>query len=133
MTKENLRQYRHLKLERDKLLEALRELEATMTAPKTQRLSITPTGPSKGGSSTEALVVKHAELVDRYNAKLAELADALLAIEKAIEGLESKERTLLRLHYIEGLTWEEVCVEMAYSWRQVHRIHAKALEELRNI
>lgn len=133
MTKENLRQYRHLKLERDRLLGALQELEATMTAPKSQRPTITPTGPSKGGSATEALVVKHAELLDRYSAKLTELADALLAIEKAIEGLEPRERTLLRLHYIEGLTWEEVCVEMAYSWRQVHRIHAKALEELRNV
>jgi hypothetical protein len=41
------------------------------------------------------------------------------------------EIALIRLHYIEGRIWEEVCIEMAYSWMQVHRIHAKALEILK--
>jgi RNA polymerase sigma factor (sigma-70 family) len=62
-----------------------------------------------------------------YRQKAAELSTALAEIEDAIEVLEPRERTLIRLHYAQGLTWEEVCVAMNYSWRQIHRIHAKAL------
>jgi hypothetical protein len=36
----------------------------------------------------------------------------------------------MRHRYLEGLTWEKVCVEMNYSWRQTHNIHARALDKL---
>ena len=56
---------------------------------------------------------------------------AVKTIEKAIEGLNPTTRMLLRYRYIEGLTWEEVCVRLSYSWRQTHRLHARALDQLR--
>ena len=37
------------------------------------------------------------------------------------------EQRVLRLRYIRGLKWEEVAVEMGYSWKQIHRIHSSAL------
>jgi hypothetical protein len=36
----------------------------------------------------------------------------------------------MRLRYLEGLGWEAVCVEIGYSWRQTHNIHARALAQL---
>lgn len=132
MTKEQLKAYRGIKLERDRLLIMIEELEAQMRSPRSQRLDGMPRGGSASSSMVENLVVKHTELVDRYRRKVAELTKATEEIEDAIEVLESRERTLIRLHYIQGLTWEEVCVAMTYSWRQVHRIHAKALEALKS-
>lgn len=131
MTKEELKTYRSITLERDRLLIMIEELEAQMRSPKSQRLDGMPHGGSAPGSVVESLVVRHTELLDRYHQKVAELTAAAGEIETAIEVLEPRERTLIRLHYIQGLTWEEVCVAMAYSWRQVHRIHAKALETLK--
>lgn len=131
MTKEQLKAYRGLKLERDRLLVMIEELEAQMRSPRSQRLDGMPRGGSASSSVVENLVVKHTELVDRYRQKVADLTRATEEIEDAIEVLESRERTLIRLHYIQGLTWEEVCVAMTYSWRQVHRIHAKALDALK--
>ncbi len=133
MTKEQLKAYRGLKLERDRLLVMIEELEAQMRSPRSQRLDGMPRGGSASSSVVENLVVKHTELVDRYRQKVADLTRATEEIEDAIEVLESRERTLIRLHYIQGLTWEEVCVAMTYSWRQVHRIHAKALEALKSV
>ena len=47
-----------------------------------------------------------------------------------LENLEPTERKLARFRYIDGLTWEEVCDVMAYSWRQTHRIHGRMLDKL---
>lgn len=131
MTKEQLKEYRSIKLERDRLADMIKELEAVLYSPRSQRLDGMPRGGSSPGSMVEGAVIKHTELLDRYEQKVLELSKALVEIEEAIEVLEPRERTLIRLHYAEGLTWEEVCVAMNYSWRQVHRIHAKALETLR--
>lgn len=131
MTKEQLKEYRSIKLERDRLADMIKDLEAVLYSPRSQRLDGMPRGGSAPGSMVEDAVIKHTELLDRYEQKVLELSKALVEIEEAIEVLEPRERTLIRLHYAEGLTWEEVCVAMNYSWRQVHRIHAKALETLR--
>lgn len=132
MTKEQLKAYRSIKLERDMLADRIKELETTLYSPRASRLDAMPRGGSSPGSAVETAAIRHAELLERYETKVAELSKALIEIEEAIEVLEPRERTLIRLHYAEGLTWEEVCVRMCYSWRQVHRIHAKALETLKN-
>lgn len=132
MTKERLKAYRSIKLERDRLITMIEELEAQMQSPRSQRLDGMPRGGSAPSNPVENLVVKHVELIERYQQKVAELTEAAGEIENAIEVLDHRERTLIRLHYIQGLTWEEVCVAMTYSWRQVHRIHSKALELLKN-
>jgi RNA polymerase sigma factor (sigma-70 family) len=132
VTKEQLKAYRAIKLERDKLADMLAELEATMYGPKSQKLDGMPRSGSGVGSPTESIALKHADLRARYEQKVAELTAALSEIETAIETLAPRERTLIRLHYAEGLTWEQVCVEMSYSWMQIHRIHGKALEALKN-
>lgn len=132
MTKEKLRAYRDIKLEKDKLAEMVVELEAAIYGPSSQRMDGQPRG---GGGPADVVgdaATKHEELMDRYRKKLRELEAALVEIERAIETLEPRERTLIRLYYAQGLTWEEVCVEMSYSWRQIHRIHGMALEALKN-
>jgi RNA polymerase sigma factor (sigma-70 family) len=86
---------------------------------------------SKPGDPTGQQAIDHTQVRDLYLQKTAELDQAIVEIEAAIEVLESRERTLIRLYYVEGLTWEEVCVSMSYSWRQIHNIHRKALEKLK--
>jgi DNA-directed RNA polymerase specialized sigma subunit len=49
-----------------------------------------------------------------------------------IEQMEDeKEKELLTLRYLKGYGWEAVCVEMNYSWKQIHRIHASALKNFK--
>lgn len=130
MTKERLKNYRAMLKEKSAIERQITAIETTLLRPKVQRMSHTPSGPSKG-NAMEDLAVRHMELRDLYMAKLAQMDDELRTIERDIDMLPSTERLLLRLRYIHGLSWEKVCVEMAYSWKQVHRIHAKALESLR--
>ncbi len=132
MTKERLREYRDLKKELEQVRQKVEALEAALYAPKTQRLTGMPSSPPSGGNAVENLASKHMELLEYYRAKEKEMAAEQLAIERAIESLDYQERTLLRLYYIDGLTWEEACVVVHFSWTHVHRIHGNALKKLKD-
>lgn len=129
MTKAQLRAYRDLKLERDRLEAMVAALEY---GPSGLRLDGMPRS-GKPGDPTGQQAIDHTQVKDLYKQKVTELNAAILKIEAAIECLEPRERTLIRLYYIEGLTWEEVCVSIHYEWAQVHRIHAAALAKLKEL
>ena len=130
MIKERLRNYANLKEEREQLRRQLEELEATLYYPKIQRLNGMPSAPSKE-NTLELMVARHVELQEKYAAKIAEMTAEMIQLEAAIEKLEPTARMLLRYRYMDGLKWEEVCVRMNYSWMQTHRIHAAALNRLK--
>lgn len=130
MTKERLRKYRDLCRELRQIEEKIESMESALYSPKIPRITGMPSA-AGNGNSKEDLAAKHIELLDYYKCKKYELYTEQLAIEKAIESLPYRERTLLRLYYIDGLTWEEVCVKMSYGWTQTHKIHGKALQMLR--
>ena len=130
MTKERLREYRDLHRELKQIEEKVETMESTLYSPKIPRITGMPSA-AGNGNSKEDLAAKHIELLDYYRKKQQELYTEQLAIEKAIESLDGVERTLMRYRYIEGLTWEEVCVKMNYGWTQTHKIHGKALQMLK--
>lgn len=128
-----LNKYTALEAERVQILDKIKELEARRTAPGTSKWDAMPRG--GGGGGDDALVNgidRSDELRALYIRKVEELEQAQLAIEVLIGSgaLDSTERKLMRHRYIDGLTWEKVCVKMDYSWRQTHNIHAAALDKL---
>lgn len=134
MTKEELKQYQAIKKELAKLEETYQHVNEDLYAPKTSNLTGMPKSqPIEGSNPADAKIDRKDEIRKMYARKKEELKAALLAIEKAIDLLEPAERTVIRLHYIDGLKWEQVCVEGFFSWRTAHRIHARALEKLKNI
>ena len=68
-----------------------------------------------------------------YHEKLQALLECQLKIEKAIESLNSTERELMRLRYIDGAEWLDVAETIHYEWTQTHRIHARALAKIRDL
>ena len=127
--KKQLLSYRDLKAEHQQIAMELEKVEAFMTGPKGTKWDGLPRsgGP---GDPILSVVSHHLALKERYQAKLAELAAAQAHIEELIDSLEPMERKLFRHRYIEGLTWEEVCVAIGYSWRQTHNIHGAALDKI---
>lgn len=131
MTKEQLQAYRDIKKEHDHLAKKIDQLEEAMYGPRSQRMDGMPrSGPGENYVLEERMDEK-TELLELLRGKVQELAKAMIDIEHAINKLEPRERRLVRLHYFDGLTWEQVAVEMDYSWRQVHRIHGDALAKLK--
>lgn len=131
MTKEQLRAYRDIKRERERLRDMIRELEGVIYSPTIPKLNAAPGGGQTATSPVERAASQHEKLLTLYRQKDAELTEAMLAVEEAIETLQPRERELVRLYYGQGMTWEEVCDKMHYSWSTVHRIHSDALLALR--
>ena len=70
--------------------------------------------------------------------KLDERIDALCAVKTEILDTickleDSRERLALQLYYIDMKTWEEVCVELHYSWRQTMYIRKQAIRHVDEI
>ena len=127
--KHKLHSYRDLLAEYNQIKDELAKVEAFMEAPRTSNLDGMPRSPG-GGDPILGVVSHHIALQERYKAQLHRLAAAQAEIENLIEGLEPGERRLMRCRYIDGMTWEEVCVRIGYSWRQTHNIHSRILERL---
>ena len=52
-------------------------------------------------------------------------------MDNAIEALEDeRQRNVMRLYYLNGLTWEQVAERMHYSREWVCRLHRKAIKEV---
>ena len=112
MTKEQLRKYLHLKREKAKIEQRLQQMERS---PESEEELLRP-------------------LCEFYRAKLAELVALQLDIERALETLDDPtERELVRLRYIDGLEWYQVCAAINYEWTQTHRIHARVLKKLERL
>jgi len=110
MTEKQLRQYRDIKNERDHLQSLVREINVLRV--------------ERDPSSV---------LLRNYDESIRNLNNQLIAIENAIETLEPRERQAIRLHYIDGLTWEEVGYKMYYERSQIFRIRKTAIEKLKNV
>lgn len=78
-----------------------------------------------------------------YMAKVDELEKKILKkrynrlqkqqeIRNRIERTEDEnEKDVLTYRYLRGMKWEDIAVKMGYSWRRIHYIHSKALENFR--
>lgn len=126
-----LNSYQDIKKESEHLLDLIEELQAPLYDPKTPKLTGMPPAASPDpNAARDALIDKHEKLLERYIAQRLKLEILREEIENAIEQLDPRARKLMRLKYIEGLTWEEVSIKMAYSERQTHRIRLEALNQL---
>lgn len=69
------------------------------------------------------------EMIEDLKTERLKRAKRQQEIEQRIQQMEDEdEQRVLRLRYIKGMKWEEVAVEMGYSWRRTHDIHSKALK-----
>ena len=68
---------------------------------------------------------------DRLQAIEAECQDERDTVRQWIDSVsDSMTRRALRLRYLDGMTCEQVCVELPCSWDTFHRWHRKALAML---
>lgn len=126
--KKKLNSYTDIVREIKQLEQHLADLEDRIL-PGGKKMDGMPRTPGAGGDLSD-IVAERLDLIERYRAKIDELHQAQLSIERMIEGCDPLERRIMRTKYIEGHTWEEVCVIVSYCWAQVHRIHSRVLNKL---
>ncbi len=89
-----------------------------------------PHGSSCGDLSAYAVQLE--ELMDNLKAQMEQRIRLRKEITQKIEEMpDETEKTVLRLRYIRWLKWEQIAGRMGYSWKQIHRIHGKALADFK--
>lgn len=110
-----------------------REISALMRTRDETRDRLTHITQSYDGDGAQSTKDPHKfDALVELEYKLDERIDALCAVKTEILDTicqleDSRERLALQLYYIDMKTWEEVCVEMNYSWKQIMRIRKRAI------
>ena len=132
MTKRDLQEYQWIKRNIEKLEQRREELRAAATRTTTQ-LKQDPIHGAGVNDKVGNIVANIISVTEEINGEIDRGYAAVLRIERAIQVLPAREMYLIRAKYIELKHWEQICVDMNYSWRQIHYIHSEALKMLGNI
>ena len=131
MTKEELKEYIETKREIKIIEEKIEFLESKKTSIKSQIITDMPRGEAEQDRLGQ-LLIQIEELIELYNEKQSNLIKQQTKIENCIDKLDNAlERNIMRLRYLESKKWEKICVEVNYSWENVHRIHRKILSKIK--
>lgn len=122
-----LRRYREAAAEQDRLM-----AEIARWRSLAERVSPTLSG-MPAGSGGPARMIAAVERMDELEAELAEQIVERVAtrreIGQAIDRLpDERLARLLRLRYIDGMTWEKIAVQTDMTYQWVCQLHGKSLE-----
>lgn len=124
-----LSRYRRMSKRIDRLLEEQSRWRE-MALKITPVLSQTPGG-GESGSPIERPMDKVLEIDEEIKREIEELQTVRQGIRSALDQLEDENlKLLMEYRYIDGMTWEQVAVEMHYSYMQICRLHGKALKTI---
>lgn len=125
-----LSQYKYLDREIDRKQRHIEEMRARLERT-TPSLSLAPLGAGAGDKMAGGV----AKILD-WEKEVAEDIDRLVDLKREIEGKIDKVdkpnlREILKCRYLDCMTWEEVAAKTKYDCRWVHRLHRRALEQIR--
>lgn len=126
--KEYLKSYQKAVRREQEILDEIQQLRMDKMFP-----SVVNDGMPKGSKQSDLseYVVKLDNLIEKLKQERFEKIKLMDDILYSISLLEDEdEKSVLRMRYIKGVQWEDICVAIKYSWRQTHRIHSNALKNL---
>lgn len=113
----------------EQLLET-RDREKERVTKITQTLSGSVVQSTKDPHKFDRLVELEMEIDNAVDELIAVKAEVLSGIMKLSD---SRHRKILRLRYVDGKTFEEIAVEIKYSWKQTMRLHGAALAKMEEL
>ena len=121
------------KIEADNaLLERARE-----QAESAQRVQYDKIDVSGGGCETPALeraALNIVQLEADLAADIERWTEAVRAVRDVISAVgDACLRAVLEHRYLRLQSWEQIAVDMGYSWRHLHRLHGMSLAEARKV
>ena len=131
MTKEELKSYIENKREIEIIKDKLMYLEEKKTSIKSMIINDMPKVTNIENDMIGNLLADIEDLINIYKEKELNLIKQQIKIEKAISNLEDPtDRNIVRLKYLDGHTWEKICVILNYSWNGIHKKHRKILKKI---
>lgn len=116
----------------NKLAEIKRLREFATSITSTLKEDVVQSG-SGGKSRVAEAVDKIVDLEREINADIDKLVDLKREIMAVIDQIDSPYRDILYKRYYQYATWEQISVEMNYSYRHTTRMHGRALLKLKDV
>lgn len=126
--KDYLNSYKNLCKKLKSLEDQLQSLRETEESAKIPSISDMPKAHKQTDLSD--IMVRIEAVYTKIVRIRAECIKRKLEIEDKIADMpDGIEADILRKRYIEFKPWEQICIEIGYSWMQTHRLHSKALAD----
>lgn len=128
--KEFLQQYRNADREINAKLDDIHHLRET--AVKVTEVLTPDKIQASRENRMEAIVAKIVDMEREVDEKIDQLQEIKKQVESAIVSVpEARCRDVLRLRYINGMTWEKIAVELNFTYQWVCILHGRALKFIR--
>ena len=123
-----LEQYRVMQRTIDNMKERIEQMttriNATNRQPREIDIQYTP-----DPKAVEELLVALADLCELYGQTQVKAERLCYDLERRIGEVSGIPGLILEWRYIQGFSFERIAVKLDYSYRQIRRLHVKALEE----
>lgn len=130
---ELLYQYQSIKKEIAELRERINHIYSSAMVPGIKNITDMPMAQGYSTDGLSKVFEQIEELTEVWTERIAELQAVCTKIETAISGLESIERRVIRYRYMDGKSWKRISYLTKYSVAQLHRIHNRATDKLKDM
>ena len=126
--KEYLQQIRKIDLLIQNKLEQMQELRSQLEVKGINFESDGSTSATRNVTKMNDLIVSVVTLEEEINQQIDLLINKKREVMELIDSLDNADEiSLLYKRYFSYMTWEEIAVDMKFSYMHVHRIHGRAL------
>ena len=130
MKLERLGEVRGAYRERKQLAGKIMELESMRISPRGAVYGTERVQTSMKGDIQPDSIAAIESLLKVYNVKLQKCCALIEEFEGALERLRDRERVIMRLYYIDGKTWGQICKAENISWTTKERIRKNAIRKI---
>lgn len=124
-----LNSYRWRMREAQILRERIDKLEDQLTGIRAQIITDMPRGGA--GMDTGDLIARKVDLLNMYKQDLEKAEEALKGIYECIRSVDSiRDRTILGMNYVDGMSYSRIGELLGYSSRQIKRFNKDAVENM---
>ena len=124
-----LNTYRWRKEEVKILSKRIDDLEDQLANLRAQRITDMPRGGKALGF--DDLIAKKLDLRDKYIEDLNLAEDAIKVIYECIRSVDCiRDRTILSMNYVDGMSYSRIAEMLSYSPRQIKRFNKNAVENM---
>lgn len=128
ITRNDLSQYKYLKIEIENIKNNIHELENLSVGVASYQE--TRSKSNARGSKIEDVVIRIQILREMYYNRLNSFLELKIKIEDEVRKLPIHERMIITEHYLNGLTWGDVSDKLFISLSWCYKLHNRALKML---
>ena len=114
----------------EQLQETIARLEAMRISPRAAAYGGSTVQTSPRGDVQPDNIARLDRLIGKYNGELRTILQQVEEFEAIAAALDEKQREIMRAYFLQGKTWERICVDVGLTYRRLMQIRNAALDAM---